>query len=208
MRIYRDFANPKYKTYLDRVTKIKVAHPDKFYDSDYYHTMLAIDMIGVKGMLDIHQACAQKLWPFVGLSNVPRDATNFATEALCQAAALGDTEFCKDLYKDLYADFNGKDEDGNNSLMYAIKRKRVGTAEWLYMQGAKILPNKYGWDPLLWAVHDGCLPALNMFYHRGVDFNQPRQIKEKNGVFLEKMNISYLYRLHLFPKNQRVFSSY
>ena len=49
--------------------------------------------------------------------------------------------------------------------------------------GAKILPNKGSWNPVLWACYEGCIPALNMFKHHGVDFNQPYVRREwKKGL--------------------------
>lgn len=100
--------------------------------------------------------------------------------AINMAAELGDTKLCEYIYKEnqIYKKhpdvINARYGEGKwTPLMNAVARKRLGTAEWLLQHGAKILPNKSGWNPVLWACRDGCIPALNMFKHHGVDFNQP-----------------------------------
>ena len=86
---------------------------------------------------------------------------------------MGNTKECDFLINSWFADIDTKDADGHTALFNAVKRKRLGTAEYLLKNGAKILPNRKGWNPVLWACHEGFIPALNMFKHYGVDFNKP-----------------------------------
>lgn len=98
---------------------------------------------------------------------------NLIKNTLPYLAPLGDTKLCDKVFQTGLVDINAKDDKGNTGLMNAVERKRLGTAEWLLQHGAKILPNKAGWNPVLLACWQGCIPALNMFKHYGVDFTQP-----------------------------------
>jgi len=65
-------------------------------------------------------------------------------------------------------------------LLCAIERKRLGAAEWLLRHGAKV-GKDFAYNPVIIACDQGCIPALNMFKHYGVDFNQGYLHKTKKG---------------------------
>lgn len=143
MRFY-DYSDTKIAEYKRRIAQVKDAHPYTRYPSEQARTLLPFAMY-------------------------LRDKN-----AINMAAQLGDTKLCQYLYHENSDIVNTKyPGSGNTPLMNAVERKRLGTAEWLLQHGAKILPNKKGWNPVLLACHNGCIPALNMFKHYGVDFNQP-----------------------------------
>ena len=176
---YKDWTPERQAEYWRRIKKIKAAHPDKFYPSEYHHIMLEVNLKGAEGMANLEAAFQARLFPFAGWSalcgegtQLPKSVRKFASQALVHAAALGDVELCKTLHEKLGADVNMKDGK-NTALACAVERRRLPAARWLLEHGAKILPNKDGWNPVLWACFDACIPALNMFKHYGIDLNQP-----------------------------------
>ena len=169
MKIFEKLSPERKEEYAQRIKAVKKAHPNTYFPSDYHRTMLTINMMGINGMLAIEESAP---W-FCRSSGIPSSVQKLAGDAMIHAAALGDTKECEFLRKDLWANLDRKDHDGDTALLNAVMRKRLGTAEWLLDHGAKILPNKKGWNPVLVACAEGCIPALNMFKYHGVDFNQP-----------------------------------
>jgi len=142
---FHDFSDDKLAEYERRIKRIKEKHPTTFYPSETPRRRLNFTM-------------------YLG------DDKN----AINMAAALGDTQLCQHIYRGNPEVIDAKySENGDTPLMNAVQRKRLGTAEWLLQHGANILPNKKGYNPVLWACVKGYIPALNMFKHYGVDFNQP-----------------------------------
>ena len=169
MNIYEKLSPERREKYRMRVEKIKKANPDAFFPSEYHKRMLGINLIGIDGMNGLRRA-------FPIISRIFRsDITmkQYAGQALAHAAAIGDLALCRKLYTDIHAPLDTKDEKGHTQLMNAVKRKRLGVAEYLLQKGAKIIPEQDGWNPVLEACATGCIPALNMFKYHQVDFNQP-----------------------------------
>ena len=169
MKIFKKLSPERKKEYARRMKHVKEVHPDTYFSSDYHRKMFLINMIGIDGMLSIEAAAP---W-FCRSAGIPSSVQKLAGDAMIHAAALGDVDECKFLRNELWAQLDRKDIEGNTGLMNAVQHKRLGTAEWLLGHGAKILPNKRGWNPVLLACAEGCVPALNMFKYHGVDFNQP-----------------------------------
>ena len=180
------------EVYNRRMQKILDAHKSmsEFPESFRHHLMFETAMIAIDGMLKVTEHCNQAIesLPLMRFGRVllgmpefpepdeyktPRDVRKMAGDALIHAAALGRTKTCGMMLDDLKANINARDSKGNTALFNAVRRKRLGTAAYLWEHGAKILPNKEGLNPVLWACYEGCVPALNMFQHYGVDFNQP-----------------------------------
>ncbi|MGN0919181.1 MAG: ankyrin repeat domain-containing protein [Alphaproteobacteria bacterium] len=169
MKIFNKLSPERREEYVRRMNKVKKEHPDTYFPSDYHRTMLTIGMGGIDLMLT-----AEEMAPwFFRSGGIPSSVQKLAGDTMIHAAALGDTEECDFLQKKLWGNINKKNSKGDTPLSCAIERKRLGTAEWLLQRGAKIIPNKKGWNPVLLACADGCIPALNMFKHHGIDFNQP-----------------------------------
>ena len=156
MRYYRPMSE-RHEEYKTRVERVKKRHPDVEFRSDKVKTLLCISMY-----------------------------LRYYSGAMNMAAELGDTQLCKEIYSE--NERLGKYRDvinisfskyKDNPLMNAVWNKRLGTAEWLLQHGAKILPNRTGWNPVLWACDRGCIPALNMFRYYDVDFNQGYAIWRK-----------------------------
>ena len=169
MKIFNKLSPERRKEYVQRIQRVKKAHPDTYFPSNYHRTMMTVDMLGIDNMLSIEEYAP---W-FCRSRGIPSSVQKMASDAIIHAAALGDLVECDFLRKELWADVNKKDFDGDTALLCAIERKRLGAAEWLLKHGAKILPNKKGWNPVLVACAEGCIPALNMFKYYGIDFNQP-----------------------------------
>ncbi len=172
---YKDWSDERKAEYKRRVEKIMEAHPDTFYPSKYHETMKWVCLEAAIAMwqTDIAYRCA--IFPFGGWSEKPSPySRKFAEEALMHAAALGDKELCENIHKDFETDINAKTgTKRDTALLASVERKRLQATRWLLEHGAKILPNKDGWNPVLWACFDACIPALNMFKHYGIDLNQP-----------------------------------
>ncbi len=157
MRYYVPMSE-RYEEYKARVERVKERHPDIEFRSDKVKALLCMAMY-----------------------------LRYYTGAMNMAAEIGDTELCNKIYSE--NERLGKYRDVINAtfskhqvtpLLRAVQNKRLGTAEWLLQHGAKVLPNKNGWNPVLWACKDGCIPALNMFKHYGVNFNQGYTVWKKN----------------------------
>ena len=176
MRFY-DFSPEKREEYMRRIRRVKATHPGFEYSSEHYWDMVTYCLSGT-GIKHIKDADEMKKRPdLMGLRewilSSKEPSPNLIKSTLPYLAPLGDTKLCDRVFQTGMVDINAKDKEGNTGLMNAVQRKRLGTAEWLLNHGAKILPNKRGWNPVLWACRQGCIPALNMFKHYGVDFNQP-----------------------------------
>lgn len=156
--------------YDRRVEKIKKAHPGKFYPSEFHHKARAASREALMEMVHFYEEHRDDAWPF-RLPTGP--IQKMASFSLLHSAALGDKVDCMRLWRYYGADVNVKDSRGNNALMWAVGRNRLGVAEWLLARGAKISFNKKTGHPVLWACYKGCVPALNMFRYYGVDFNKP-----------------------------------
>ena len=174
---YKDWTPERQAEYWRRIKKIKAAHPDKFYPSEYHHIMLEINLKGAEGMANLEAAFQTRLFPFAGWNalsgegaQLPKSVRRFASQALVHAAALGDVELCEKLHKELGADVNTKDGK-NTALACAVERRRLPAARWLLEHNAKIMSNRHELNPMLSACADGCVPVLNMFKHYGIDFN-------------------------------------
>ena len=171
---YKDWSDERKAEYNRRIEKIKKAHPETFYPSSYHETMKWVFLQAACTMWQADIAFKKAVFPFAGWSPKPfRHTRKFAQEALIHAAALGDKETCENIHKDFETDINVKDKKGNTALLTSVERKRLQVTQWLLDKGAKILPAKNGWNPVFEACCEGCIPALNMFMHYGVDFNQP-----------------------------------
>ncbi len=151
MRFY-DFSPERTAEYMRRINRVIKAHPYDRYPSQFDRDFLCYAM-----------------------------RLNLTSTSMNMASRLGDTKLCEKIYSEKSNTINAKDNKGNTPLMNAVQRKRLGTAEWLLQHGAKILPNKAGWNPVLLACWQGCIPALNMFKHYGMDFTQPYKHLEWKG---------------------------
>ena len=170
----KNWTTEQKKEYERRVTKIKQVHPDRFYPSEHHRTMVAIEGLMVTTLSKFYQEFEKAAWPFIPWgTELPKGIRQHIERALPHVAALGDKEACETLRNNFKISINSKDDEGNTALLRAIERRRLGVAEWALSRGAKILPNKRGWNPVLLACYTGCVPALNMFQHYGIDLNQP-----------------------------------
>ena len=168
MGVLEKLSPEKKAEYRRRTEKVR-KNPNAHIPSEYHRNMMAIYETGAGEMQAISESVP---WP-LRTSCVSRSAQRMAGNALPHAGALGNTKECDFLINSWYADVDTKDADGYTALFNAVRRKRLGTAEYLLKNGAKILPNKKGWNPVLWACREEFIPALNMFKHYGVDFNRP-----------------------------------
>ena len=174
---FKDWSSERKKEYWERVKKIKAAHPDKFYPSEYHHVMLEISLRAAECMNNIEAYYQAAVFPFAGWSalygksvQLPKSVRKFAGKALVHAAALGDVELCETLHKDLGADVNTKDGK-DTALSCAVERRKLPAARWLLDHNAKIMSDRHGFNPVLSACVDGCVPVLNMFKYYGINFN-------------------------------------
>lgn len=165
--------------YNRRIAKIKKANPGVRFQSEYHNKMLDLNLAGIEDMDDLRRTFP--IMSRIFCSEITKK--QYAGQALAHAAAVGNLELCQRLCTETGAPLNMKDEEGHTALMNAVKRKRLGAAECLLKQGAKILSEKDGWNPVLEACASGCVPALNMFKHYGVDFNQQYVFWKKLGKF-------------------------
>lgn len=201
MKIFDKLSPERQEEYWRRIRRVKEAHPDTYFPSYYHHIMSEVDMMAAKSCLTAQEAFNCAVWPFC-FSGIPASAQRYASDALLHAAALGDTEKCEFLYKELWADIDKKNSDGETPLLKAVQRKRLGTAEWLLRCGAKISTDKKGWNPVLVACYEACIPALNMFKYHGVDFNQPySEWRWEKG--LPKKRLYYPIELAIFSKHPK-----
>ena len=186
--VYKDLSPERKAEYRRRIEKIKKAHPDKFYPSEYHSRIVGAYAITMENMLRFYKQFEAAAWPFILWDEVPPRVRKVASLSLSHTAAMGDKGLCEALWTELGADVDFKDKEGNTALLKAVERKRLGVAEWLLDRGAKISSNKSGWNPVLLACYMGCVPALNMFHHHGIDFNHPyTQWGWKKGIPYKKL---------------------
>ena len=189
MRFY-DFPPERRAEYIRRIKEVKVAHPDIKYPSEKYWDMVTYCLAGseikhIKNLDEMRENTdlfELRKW----ILSAKKPFPNLIKSTLPYLAPLGDTHLCDKVFQTGLVDIDAKDTTGNTGLMNAVERKRLGTAEWLLQHGAKILPNKDGWNPVLLACYQGCIPALNMFKHHGVDFTQPYSKWEWKKAFPRK----------------------
>lgn len=206
MRFY-DFSSEKRKEYMRRIRAVKATHPGVKYPSEKYWNKVTYCLSGT-GIQHIKNAdemgsnddlLGVRKW-ILSRNEPNRDLIK---KTLPYLAPLGDTKLCDKVFQTGLVDIDAKDDKGNTGLMNAVERKRLGTAEWLLQHGAKILPNKAGWNPVLLACWQGCIPALNMFKYYGVDFTLPfSRLEWKNG--LPSKHLDYPIEIALLSNQTKV----
>ena len=113
-----------------------------------------------------------------------KDMRKCASLALIEVAKLGQVERAQGIIKDLGANVNYVNADGETPLYHAIRRKRLGMAEMLLKQGAKNIAAKNHLDPLSLACAMDFPPAIPLFMKYGVDINAQRPFKSWNKFHL------------------------
>ena len=176
MSIYNKLSSARQAEYRKRVERIQKKNPNITFPSDYHHQMLDMNLMGIDAMIGL-----KRVFPVMSvLCGCGITKKQYAGQALTHAAALGDLELCQRLLED-GAPVNMKNAEGYTALMNTVKRKRLRVAEYLLAHGAKIMSEKNGWNPVLDACSTGCIPALNMFKHYGVDFNKTYVYRKKSS---------------------------
>lgn len=186
---YKNLPQERKEEYNRRVQKILDSHKSmsEFPESWWRQLRLSTAISTIRTMLRIEEYYGNKILndPFVrfgrlfmGLPEIPEEmkvsksVKSVASDALIEAAALGQTEMCRWLIKDLKANVNARDSEKRTPLCHAIRRKRLGTASYLMDQDASVDVPKENFSPVLTACVEGCVPALNMFKYHKIDFNK------------------------------------
>lgn len=108
---------------------------------------------------------------------------NFLKQAiLTNAAALGQTKLCQQIYDRSIKNLHWDKFDKHSALFLAVKRKRLGTAEWLLQHGMTYKKEDIEDNPVLKACFDGNIPALKMFHRNGVDLSAPVAYKKSSHI--------------------------
>ena len=143
-----------------------------------------------------------------GEIETPSSIKKIASDALIEAAALGNTKTCEAMLGEgLEANINAQDSEKRTALYHAIRRKRLGTASYLLDHGARVdIPNEHVLPPVLKACHDGCMPVLNMFKHHKIDFNRGYELIERGKTRFSRPTKTILYPLEaaFFGKQAKV----
>ncbi len=100
---------------------------------------------------------------------------------LANAAALGQTKLCAKILSESWIDVNEAKENDQTALELALKRKRLKTAELLFLRGAEIKRKDIDTDPVIRACMNGDIHALKLFQKYNVDLKTPFVYKNKKN---------------------------
>ena len=108
---------------------------------------------------------------------------------LVNAAALGQTKLCAKILSESWIDVNEAKEDNHTALELALKRKRLATAELLFLRGAKIERKDVNTDPVMLAYMNKDIHAFNLFQKYDVDLKTPfvytdQKDKKKKKIYV------------------------
>lgn len=130
--------------------------------------------------LDVHQS--KTSFYFWTIKSYAERMNSLKQAILTNAAALGQTKLCQQIYERSIKDFHWDKFDKHSALFLAVKRKRLGTAEWLLQHGMTYKEKDIEDNPVLKACFDGNIPALKMFHRNGVDLSTPFAYKKSSHI--------------------------
>jgi len=172
----------------------KAKEEDKLPESYYAHIGCEIDLTAWEAFANL-KAQVMSINPFVTLKYIftretpevepSKDMRQSISHALIEVAKLGQVERAQGFIQELKADVNYMDSDGRTPLYHAIRRKRLGMAEMLLLNGADMYRRDGdSLDPLGLACAMGFHQAIPLFVKYGGDVNHPTPFKSWRKFYL------------------------